>query len=347
MLGPLIVDLAGPALGADERELLLHPLVGAVILFARNCPDAPTVARLAEAIHGLRTPPLLVTIDQEGGRVQRLSNGVSRLPALALFGARWNDDPKGARRLARDAGWLMASELLALGVDVSFAPVLDLAGRSRVIGDRAFHGDPEAVAELGLAFARGMEAAGMRPVAKHFPGHGGVAGDTHVERPVDRRVYADVAVSDLVPFERVISAGLPGLMMNHVVYPEIAPEPASLSRHWIHDVLRGELGFQGAVVSDDLSMHAVAGEFDVIARVAAALTAGCDLVPLCNDRRGVEAVLLAAEHFSLAPASGLRRARLVPTREVADARNIDAERMSVVRATMARLVAGEPFVLKS
>lgn len=344
MLGPLIVDLAGPVLGAGERALLAHPLVGGVLLFDRNCPDAATVAALAREVHALRTPPLLVVIDQEGGRVQRLTNGVSRLPALARLGVRWDEDPAGARRLVREVGWLMASELLQLGVDASFAPVLDLAGQSRVIGDRAFHRDPEAVAELGLAFARGMEAAGMRPVAKHFPGHGGVAGDTHVERPVDRRRYADLEISDLLPFERLITSGLPGLMMNHVVYPEVAPEPASLSRRWIHDLLRGQLGFQGAVVADDLSMDAVGGLADAAARVDAALAAGCDLVPLCNDRAGVEQVLAAAARFAPAPASGLRRALLVPS-SVAAAR--DPERAARVRHVLARLMAGEPFELES
>lgn len=347
MLGPLIVDLAGTELGAEDRDLLSHPMVGGVILFARNCPDAATVAALARTIHAIRRPPLLVAIDQEGGRVQRLTEGVTRLPALATFGACWDDNPGNARRLARDAGWLMAAELLALGVDVSFAPVLDLAGRSRVIGDRAFHRDSEAVAALGVAYARGMEEAGMRPVAKHFPGHGGVAGDTHVERPVDRRRYADLAVADLVPFERSIRAGLPGLMMNHVVYPDVAPEPASLSRRWIHGILREELGFQGAVVADDLGMDAAGAAGDVPDRVEAALAAGCDLTPLCNDRDAVAAVTAAGAEPSPSPASGLRRARLVPAAGQVARPLSDETRAKRTRAALARLAAGEPFALES
>ncbi len=256
MLGPLIVDIAGVNLDASDRELLAHPLIGGVILFARNAPDAASVAALAAEIHALRMPSLLVTMDQEGGRVQRLHEGVTRLPPAARFGELWDENPAAGRALARDTGWLMAAELLALGVDLSFAPVVDLGGRSRVIGDRAFHRDADAVAELGLAWMRGMADAGMRAVAKHFPGHGGVAGDTHVERPVDRRRYADLALADLKPFERLIANGLAGVMTSHVIYPEVAPEPASLSRRWVHELLRVEMGFQGAIVADDLSMDA-------------------------------------------------------------------------------------------
>lgn len=345
MLGPLIVDLAADTPSAEERELLAHPLVGGVILFARNCAGGPrSVAALASAIHALRSPPLLVTIDQEGGRVQRLQQGVTRLPAPAVLGALWERDAARARRLAGEAGWLMAAELRALGVDVSFAPVIDLGGRSRVIGDRAFHHDPEVVAELGRAYAHGMSAAGMRPVAKHFPGHGGVGGDTHVERPVDRRSYADLALADLVPFERLMADGLPGVMVNHVVYPEIAPEPASLSSRWVRGILRGDLGFQGAVVADDLSMAAAGPAGDALDRVHAALAAGCDLVPLCNDRAAVLAVLAGAAGLPSAPASGLRRARLVPA---PGAPGLAAERAAAARSALAAVATGEPFALES
>lgn len=346
MLGPLIVDLAGTTLTPEEHELLAHPLIGGVILFARNCPDAATAAALAAQIHGLRTPAVLVTIDQEGGRVQRLQQGVTRLPAPAMIGALWDADPARACRLARDAGWLMAAELLALGIDLSFAPVVDLGGRSRVIGDRAFHRDPEAVAQLGVAHARGMAEAGMRAVAKHFPGHGGVAEDTHVERPVDRRRYADLELADLRPFERLIGAGLAGVMMSHVLYPEVAPEPASLSHRWVHGILRERMGFQGAVVADDLGMHAAGVAGDAVARVRAALAAGCDLAPLCNDRAAVAAVLAGADSLPAAPASGLRRARLAPTARPQWRALAADPRRERVRAALAGLGRDDAFRLE-
>lgn len=346
MLGPLIVDIAGAVLAAEDRELLAHPLVGGVILFARNAPDAASVAALAAEIHALRTPPLLVTMDQEGGRVQRLHEGVTRLPPASCFGELWEENPAVARALARDTGWLMAAELLALGVDLSFAPVVDLAGRSRVIGDRAFHRDADVVAELGLAWMRGMGDAGMRAVAKHFPGHGGVAGDTHVERPVDRRRYADLVLADLKPFERLIANGLTGVMMSHVIYPEVAPEPASLSRRWVHALLREELEFQGAIVADDLSMDAAGAAGGALARVRAALAAGCDFAPLCNNRAAVQSVLAAAETFPPAPAADLRRLRLAPqARPEASALAADPRR-EATRDALAHLAGGEPFQLE-
>lgn len=334
MLGPLIVDVAGTRLDAGDRELLAHPLVGGVILFARNTPDAESVAALAAEIHALRRPPLLVAVDQEGGRVQRLREGVTRLPPVSVFGELWDETPEDACTLARDTGWLMAAELLVLGVDLSFAPVVDLGGRSRVVGDRAFHRDPTAVGELALAFKRGMNEAGMRAVAKHFPGHGGVPGDSHVERPVDRRRYADLALADLKPFERLIANGLNGVMMSHVVYPEVAPEPASYARRWVHEVLREELGHEGAIVADDLSMDAAGTLATPLARVRAALAAGCDLAPLCNDRHAVEAVLAGADTLAPEPAAALRSARLMPERRIdAEALRGDPRR----RATRERL----------
>lgn len=312
MLGPLIVDVSGTFLNAEDREVLNHPAVGGVILFARNCPDADTVAALSAEIHELRSPRLLVTIDQEGGRVQRLQKGVTRLPPPTRIGAVWDTDPRAARALARNAGWLMAAELLALGVDMSYAPVADIGGRSRVIGDRAFHTDPEAVEALTLAYVYGMREAGMRSVAKHFPGHGGVAEDSHVEQPADRRAFADLKMADLRPFEWLIVNGVAAVMMSHVVYQAVAPEPASLSPVWIHDILRGRFGFQGAVFADDLSMRGVAGAGDMPARVCQALEAGCDFAPICNDRAAVEGVLVEAGTLGDEPASGLRRSRLTP-----------------------------------
>ncbi len=347
MLGPLIVDIEGTRLRAADRELLAHPLIGGVILFARNAPDAGSVAALAAEIHALRTPPLLITMDQEGGRVQRLREGVTRLPPAARFGEVWDENPDAARTLACNAGWLMAAELLALGVDLSFAPVADLGGSSRVIGDRAFHRDSAAVSELALAWKRGMSEAGMRAVGKHFPGHGGVPGDTHVERPVDRRRYADLAQADLKPFEHLIANELAGVMMSHVVYSEVAPQPASLSRRWVHDILREELGFEGAIVADDLTMDA-AGTLDTpLARVRAALAAGCDLTPLCNDRGAVEAVLAGADTLELEPASALRSARLAPERFPTPEELRADRRVAATREKLAELTGGGALELKA
>jgi len=342
----LIVDVAGTELSAEDREVLMHPAVGGVILFGRNCPDADVVAALCAEIHALRDPRLLITIDQEGGRVQRLREGVTRLPPPARMGALWGSDPKAARALVRKAGWLMAAELLALGVDLSFAPVADLGGKSRVIGDRAFHHDPDAVEALALAYVFGMREAGMRAVAKHFPGHGGVAGDTHVEEPVDRRAYADLQMADLRPFEWLIGNGVAAVMMSHVVYPAVAAEPASLSRTWIQDILRNRLGFQGVVFADDLSMRGVAGAGDMVARVSMALEAGCDFAPICNDREAVEAVLADSKRLPEEPASGLRRARLEPTEHLGRRALHQDPRWQAARESLARQAAGPDFELE-
>lgn len=347
MLGPLIVDIAGTALSAEDRDILSHPAVGGVILFARNCPDADTVAALAAEIHTLREPRLLVTIDQEGGRVQRLTEGVTRLPAPTRMGALWDRDPRAARHLVRNAGWLMAAELLALGVDLSYAPVADLGGRSRVIGDRAFHTRPEAVESLALAYVYGMGEAGMRAVAKHFPGHGGVAEDSHVAQPVDRRPYADLQMADLRPFEWLIGNGVAAVMMSHVAYPAVAPEPASLSPAWIQDILRRRLGFQGVVIADDLSMRAAAGVGDTLERVCQALAAGCDLAPVCNDRPAVTAVLSASERIPDEPASALRRGRLTPVEHAGRAALGRDPRWRAVREQLVDLPADPEFRLES
>lgn len=346
MLGPLIVDIAGTSLTAADREVLAHPAVGGVILFARNCPDAETVAVLANEIHALREPRLLVTIDQEGGRVQRLREGVTLLPAPTRMGALWGRDPRAARALVRNAGWLMAAELLALGVDLSYAPVADLGGRSRVIGDRAFHTRPDAVEALALAYVFGMREAGMRGVAKHFPGHGGVAGDSHVEQPVDRRPYADLQMADLRPFEWLIGNGIAAVMMSHVAYPAVAPEPASLSPTWIQEILRGRLGFQGVVFADDLSMDGAAGAGDTLARARQALAAGCDFIPICNDRAAVEAVLSASRKLPDEPASALRRSRMAPGEHLGRAALWRDPRRGRVRQQLAELAADPDFRLE-
>ncbi len=309
-LGPLMVDLAGTALTGEERELLRMPAVGGVILFTRNFESPEQVAALVEEIHALRTPPLLVAVDQEGGRVQRFREGFSRLPPMARLGELYERDPREALHAAREIGWLTAAELRAVGVDIDFAPVLDLDRRCcPVIGDRAFHANPEVVAELAHAWAAGAREAGMQSVGKHFPGHGGVREDSHHTLPEDARDFSDVRMSDLVPFERMIHQGLAGIMAAHVVFPRIAPEPAGFSHFWLHEVLRRTLEFEGAVFSDDLNMAGARVIEDPVARARRCLDAGADMAIICN---APEEAHRMAEGLSdrIEPASALRLARL-------------------------------------
>jgi beta-N-acetylhexosaminidase len=301
-----MVDVAGTSLTPEDRELLRHPLVGSVILFARNYRDPEQLRLLVEEIHGLRHPALLVAVDQEGGRVQRFREGFTRLPPVRLLGHRYDADAAAGRELARRHGWLMASELLAVGVDFSFVD-LDY-GISVVIGDRALHRRAVAVGELAVAYQAGMRDAGMVATAKHFPGHGAVVADSHLALPVDRREFADLA-DELLPYRRLIDNGLAAVMVAHVLFPQVDQLPASLSRYWIGEVLRGELGFKGTVFADDLSMGGAASYGDIVARATQALAAGCDVLPVCNDRASV-AQLLAGLRIAPDPAGHLRLARL-------------------------------------
>lgn len=292
MLGPLMIDVAGLALDAEDRELLRHPAVGGLILFARNYAEPAQVEALVREAHALREPRLLVAVDHEGGRVQRFRTGFSRVPPMRAFGKAWREDPREALRKAELAGWLIGVELRTVGIDLAFAPVLDLDfALSSVIGDRAFHREPDAVARLGAALAAGLKRAGMAATGKHFPGHGGIAADSHLELPVDPRPRADLDAADLVPFRRLIEGGLPSVMMAHVVYPAVDALPASFSPRWIQDVLRGALDFRGAVFCDDLSMQGAALIGAHTERAEAALAAGCDMLPICNDRAATVRVL--------------------------------------------------------
>jgi beta-N-acetylhexosaminidase len=286
-----MIDVQGTTLSEEDRDLLQHPLVGAVILFTRNFESIEQLERLVADIRAVRTPPLLVTVDHEGGRVQRFRKGFTVLPPMRTVGRQYDLDQAAGRQLARQCGWLMAAELRAVAIDMSFAPCVDLDyGVSSVIGDRAFHRDPQVVAELAIAFVGGMREAGMAATAKHFPGHGAVAPDSHVAIPVDRRPLADLD-EDLYPYRRLISNGLAAVMAAHVIFEEVDGLPAGFSSRWIQHELRGNLGFDGAIFTDDLSMKGAAIVGDMAQRAAAALAAGCDVLSLCNDRQGVLQVI--------------------------------------------------------
>lgn len=282
-MGPLMVDVQGLELTPDDIRLLQSPAVGGVILFSRNFFDRQQLQALTRQIHALRNPKLLIAIDQEGGRVQRLRNTFTELPPMASFGNIYRQDRSRAIRLAETGGWLMAVELLEVGIDFSFAPVVDLNfGANDVIGDRSFDRDVDVVSVLANAWIRGMRRAGMGSVAKHFPGHGGVSVDSHVSLPVDNREIGDLLIDDLVPFQRVIEHGVNGVMSAHIVFDHIDQQPATFSHYWLQTVLREQLAFKGAVFSDDLSMGAVCDYGDVIQRSQMALRAGCDMVLICN-----------------------------------------------------------------
>ena len=310
-LGPLMVDVAGTELTAEDIRVLSHPLVGSVILFSRNYRDVQQVAGLTAAIRAVRTPHLLIAVDHEGGRVQRFREGFTRLPPARALGRRYDEDRREGLALAHSAGWLMASELRAVGVDFSFAPCVDLDyGVSEIIGDRAFHSDPDAVGALGVAYMSGMREAGMAAVAKHFPGHGAVIADSHVALPVDRRNFVDLE-PDMRPYRLLIENNVAGAMGAHVVFPTVDPLPASLSKRWITGVLRGEMGFHGCVFADDLTMAGAAAFGGVIERAELAFAAGCDVLPICNDRQAVKSVL---DHFGPDLGSPASQARVVRMR---------------------------------
>lgn len=308
-LGPLMISLRGTAIEADEREWLESPLVGGVILFTRNYESLDQLRGLVADIHGVRHPPLLVAVDHEGGRVQRFKSPFTSVPPARAIGHLHDQDTQAGVAAARAVGWLIAAELRAVDIDLAFTPVVDVdRSLSEVIGDRALHSDPEAVARLARALVEGMDEAGMVATAKHFPTHAGGIGDSHTEPVTDRRAYDDIE-HDLVPYRALLRAGLHSVMLAHVSFPELDPRPASLSPWWIREQLRGALEFNGAVISDDMSMAGAALGGDMPRRVVGALEAGCDLVLVCNAPEEVPAVLAALGDYE-DPAAQLRLMRL-------------------------------------
>jgi beta-N-acetylhexosaminidase len=317
--GPVMLDVVGPELTDEDRQRLAHPLVGGVILFARHFKDRAQLRKLTRQIHKLKKPKLLIAVDHEGGRVQRFrEDGFTQLPAMAKLGEIWMQDPMRAMSLATACGLVMAAELRACGVDMSFAPVLDLDyGVSEVIGNRSFHRDARVVTMLARALAQGMAMVGMAACGKHFPGHGAVSEDSHHAIPVDNRTLARIMQEDAAPYLWLGDLVMPAVMPAHVIYPKVDDKPAGFSGKWIGDILRGQLHYDGVVFSDDLTMEGASVAGDITARARAALDAGCDMVLVCN-RPDLSDELLAGLRHKPSGKSTERIARLKPKLKARD-----------------------------
>lgn len=331
--GPLMIDVAGLTLTPQDQELLRHPLVGGFILFTRNFNNKKQLIDLIVQIRKER-PGIIIAADYEGGRVQRFREQFTRLPTMRSLGHAYTQNPALACEMAANIGWLIANELGEVGIDLPFTPVVDIdRDCCTVIGDRAFHRDPGTVAELAVALQSGLREAGMVATAKHFPGHGAVSADSHAELPVDERDWAALQ-EDIAPYRELIAHGLASVMMAHIRYPAVDAQPASLSAHWIKAILRKKLAFEGAVICDDLSMGgaAVAGSYAERARLA--LAAGCDILPVCNNRAGVLALL---DELSVADDTDSARRRPMLKRQVVDAN--DPKRRLVTLAQIQQLLS--------
>ena len=293
-IGPLMADVGGLALTAEDhaKSHAAHPLIGGVILFARNYSEPEQLRALCAELAALKEPRLLLAVDHEGGRVQRFRVGFSRIPAMGTLGKLHEESPPRALEEAQAQGLIVGRELGAYGIDLCFAPVLDRdTGVSQIIGDRAFSDNPEVIVKLARAFRAGLNAAGLAATGKHFPGHGAVAADSHAELPVDRRSYAEIESKDLAAFRGLIEDGIESLMMAHIRYTAIDEKPASLSRRWIRGLLRTQLGYNGAVICDDLNMAGAKVAGEIVERALLGLDAGCDMLPICNDRESVVKLL--------------------------------------------------------
>lgn len=288
----LFVDIEGTRLTAEDKRVLAHSAVCGVILFSRNFSDYTQLIDLITEIKGLKEPRLLVSVDQEGGNVQRFRTPFTELPPLSDIGTIYNHDPKLGRRMASEHAAIMVDELRAVGVDFSFAPVVDIGNKNSVVlRNRTFSDKPEIVSELAVIYLQSMMERGMVSVAKHFPGHGGVEEDSHLQLPVDKREPFVIQNRDLLPYKILIENGLSAIMMAHLVYEKIDKEAAGYSKVWIKNILRTDLGFKGLVFSDDLSMKGAYKDGGIIARALLAVEAGCDILLICNDRVAVEELL--------------------------------------------------------
>lgn len=291
-MGPLMLDVSGFELTHEEIDILDHPLVGGLILFSRNYHDQRQLADLVRHIRNVTRNDVLIATDHEGGRVQRFREGFSKIPAMGNIAQQTNQNTQQSSYLCEQFGWLMAAELLAFDIDISFAPVLDIHGVSEVIGDRSFHQQPQKIVELASQFIKGMHRAGMRATGKHFPGHGNVLEDSHIAMPVDNRSREDIFALDMAIFKTIHQLGLlDAVMPAHVIYPDVDDLPAGFSKKWIKQILRQELDFNGVVFSDDLSMQGAVQMGNIVERAELAIAAGCNMVLVCNDPKGAAKVI--------------------------------------------------------